>query len=94
IDTTSITADETLVFSASSLSGDLAQSFAFEVVVDDQITPPPVAADAWDPSRTYLGGEIVSYGGQQWKAQWWVRGGADPASVYASDIWGVWRPAN
>ncbi|MEM1153068.1 MAG: lytic polysaccharide monooxygenase, partial [Pseudomonadota bacterium] len=94
IDTAGVAQAETLVFSASSVSGQLSQSFAFEVLVEDSDIPPPVAQDAWDPVRTYLGGELVSYGGQQWKAQWWVRGGADPASVYAGDIWGVWRPAN
>jgi len=46
----------------------------------------------WDSSAVYVAGDVVSFGGGQWQAQWWVQGGDDPAAVYAGDIWGVWRP--
>ncbi|MEM9255245.1 MAG: lytic polysaccharide monooxygenase [Pseudomonadota bacterium] len=95
VDTSAIVQNETLVFSAQSTSSQRAESFAFEVISGGTDIGTPAPTDgAWDPSRTYLGGETVSYGGRVWKAQWWVRGGSDPATVFGDDIWGVWRPEN
>lgn len=74
------------------------ETFTFEVMVDDGgVTPPPTpepSPDAWSSSATYIGGEVVSYAGKAWKAQWWIQGGDDPETTYSKDKWGVWRPAN
>lgn len=55
--------------------------------------PPPPSIPAWDPGRTYVGGDTVSYEGVNYTAQWWVEGGDNPRDTYAANIWGVWRPA-
>ena len=101
IDTQSITQNETLIFSASATNSNRTETFTFEVVVDDGgVTPPPTpepdpdTGNAWSSSTTYVGGEVVSYAGKEWKAQWWTQGGDDPETTYSSDKWGVWRPAN
>ncbi|MDA0120877.1 lytic polysaccharide monooxygenase [Vibrio sp. T11.5] len=101
IDTRTISQNETLIFSASSTSSDRTETFTFEVVVDDGgVTPPPTpepgpdTGNAWSSSATYIGGEVVSYAGKTWKAQWWTQGGDDPETTYSKDKWGVWRPAN
>lgn len=101
IDTRTISQNETLIFSASATSSDRIETFTFEVVVDDGgVTPPPTpepgpdTGNAWSSSATYIGGEVVSYAGKTWKAQWWTQGGDDPETTYSKDKWGVWRPAN
>ncbi|AIS57067.1 lytic polysaccharide monooxygenase [Vibrio coralliilyticus] len=101
IDTQSITQNETLIFSASATNSDRTETFTFEVVVDGGgVTPPPTpepdpdTGNAWSSSTTYVGGEVVSYAGKEWKAQWWTQGGDDPETTYSKDKWGVWRPAN
>lgn len=93
IDTGAVTQTSTLTFSAAALNSDSSATFSFEVRAG-ATPPPPITAPDWDPSVTYLGGEIVTYADQFWKAQWWVRGGDDPETTYSNDIWGVWRPAN
>lgn len=93
IDTRAVTQSDTLSFSAAALNSDRSASYTFEVVVEET-PPPPGTQPDWDPSTTYLGGEIVTYADQLWKAQWWVRGGDDPETTYGNDIWGVWRPAD
>ena len=92
VDTTVITANETLSFIASSIESESVETFTFEVIADDGgVTPDP---GSWDSSATYLGGEIVTYSNQSLKAQWWVQGGTNPEATYENDKWGVWRPAN
>ena len=98
VDTTAITANETLSFMASSIESDSVETFTFEVIADDiGVTPDPDPTPdpgTWDSSATYLGGEVVTYSNQSWKAQWWVQGGTNPKATYDNDKWGVWRPAN
>jgi chitinase len=38
--------------------------------------PPPgtCSAPAWSASTAYVGGNLVSYNGHTWKAQWWTQG--------------------
>lgn len=40
-------------------------------------TPPPPTGTcdhpAWSPTSTYLGGDLVSYQGREYRAQWWTR---------------------
>ncbi len=45
-----------------------------------------VVATAWDASKVYLGGDIVSYDAQNYKAKWWTQGNAPGASE-----WGPWE---
>ena len=98
VDTTAITANETLSFMASSIESDSVETFTFEVIADDiGVTPGPDPTPdpgTWDSSATYLGGEVATYSNQSWKAQWWVQGGTNPKATYDNDKWGVWRPAN
>ncbi|MCB7136032.1 glycoside hydrolase family 19 protein [Cellulosimicrobium marinum] len=44
-------------------------------------------AAAWSASSVYVGGAVVSHGGQNWKAGWWTQG-ETPGST---GQWGVWR---
>ena len=92
VDTTAVTQNETLSFVAQAMSNERSQSFTFEVVTEDEGVIPEPGDNAWDQTTTYLGGEVVTYGGQKWKAQWWVQGGEDPQTTYNNDQWGVWRP--
>ncbi|MEH0668839.1 lytic polysaccharide monooxygenase [Vibrio owensii] len=106
VDTTAITQNETLSFVANAVNSARAETFTFEVIAgDDEITPPKPEPDpdpkpepddngTWDAAKTYLGGEVVSYADQNWKAQWWIQGGDNPQVTYQKDKWGVWRPAN
>ncbi|KDN27095.1 chitin-binding protein [Vibrio fortis] len=100
IDTTPVSQNETLTFSANAINSERVETFSFEVIADDEVTPPPTPTpdpddgDAWSATTTYLGGEIVTYAAQNWKAQWWVQGGDNPQATYEKDKWGVWRPAN
>lgn len=45
-----------------------------------------ITAPAWDSSKVYNGGELVSYNGQIYKAQWWTQN-ETPGNGY-----GVWAP--
>ncbi|OEF07511.1 chitin-binding protein [Vibrio genomosp. F10 str. 9ZB36] len=98
IDTKAITANDILSFAASAIDSERVETFTFEVIVDDGgVTPEPEPEPepgTWDSSTTYLGGDVVIYAGQAWKAQWWSRGGENPEATYQNDKWGVWRPAN
>jgi chitin-binding protein len=104
VDTRAITQNETLSFVANAVNSERAETFTFEVIVDDggvdpEPTPDPdptpdPSDDAWDSAKTYLGGEVVAYADQNWKAQWWIKGGDNPQAAYQKDKWGVWRPAN
>ncbi|QJW35443.1 glycoside hydrolase family 19 protein [Cellulosimicrobium protaetiae] len=44
-------------------------------------------APAWSAGSVYVGGAVVSHGGQNWKAGWWTQG-ETPGST---GQWGVWR---
>ncbi|WP_157670151.1 carbohydrate-binding protein [Chitinibacter sp. GC72] len=44
-----------------------------------------LAAPAWNNTTVYTGGEIVSYGGKDYKAQWWTQG-----NVPGAEQWGPW----
>lgn len=98
VDTRAITQNETLSFVAYAVNSESAETFTFEVIVDDGgVDPKPApdpSDDSWDSAKTYLGGEVVLYADQNWKAQWWIKGGDNPQEAYQKDKWGVWRPAN
>lgn len=55
----------------------------------DPGTPDPGTYPAWSSSQTYTGGEIVTYNGQLWRAQWWTQG-----QVPGADQWGPWALVN
>ncbi|WP_317447292.1 lytic polysaccharide monooxygenase [Streptomyces collinus] len=44
-------------------------------------------APVWDAARVYNGGDLVSYGGHNWRAKWWVTG--DKPGTTGQ--WGVWE---
>ena len=44
-------------------------------------------APAWSSGAVYLGGAVVSHGGQNWKAGWWTQG----ETPGTTGEWGVWR---
>ena len=95
INTDSITQNETLIFSATNPQSNRDEIFTFEVISSEATLQQTVSSgDAWNSSKTYLGGEVVTYANQSWQAQWWVQGGEDPKSTYNGNIWGAWRPAN
>lgn len=90
VDTKNITSNETLTFLVTAQLSLKEVELAIEVNVDDIAT----SLNTWDASKTYLGGEIVTFNGRDWEAQWWVRGGNSPEDVYSNNVWGVWRPTN
>ncbi|GAB3650483.1 lytic polysaccharide monooxygenase auxiliary activity family 9 protein [Glycomyces tarimensis] len=52
--------------------------------------PPPTGdctAPAWNPSTAYSGGDQVTHGGVEYRAEWWTRG-EEPGTT---GEWGVWR---
>ena len=52
-------------------------------VTDPDVTDPNV--ESFDPTKVYLGGEIVSYQGDLYRAKWWTQGGI-PATSMAWEI--------
>jgi predicted carbohydrate-binding protein with CBM5 and CBM33 domain len=49
--------------------------------------PPPACGAAWAAGTVYTAGNVVSYGGRKWQAQWWTQGEV-PGTT---GEWGVWR---
>ena len=47
--------------------------------------PGTCSAPAWSSSAVYLGGDLASYDGQVWRANWWTQGQAPSATQ-----WGPW----
>ncbi|KAF0813762.1 Alpha-amylase [Andreprevotia sp. IGB-42] len=47
---------------------------------------------AWSVSTTYNGGELVTYEGQNYQAQWWTRGDSPATSAGAVGTGKVWLP--
>ncbi|TQO83037.1 Spindolin [Vibrio cholerae] len=50
-------------------------------------TPPTQPENAWDKSKTYTAGAVVTHKGKSWTAQWWTQG-EEPGTT---GEWGVWR---
>ncbi|GAP63112.1 hypothetical protein ARMA_1535 [Ardenticatena maritima] len=53
-------------------------------------TPTPggvCSAPAWDASAVYIGGDVVSHNGHEWRAKWWTQG-EEPGTT---GQWGVWE---
>ncbi|GAP63111.1 chitinase [Ardenticatena maritima] len=55
------------------------------------VTPTPDAgvcsAPAWNAAVAYVGGDVVSHNGHEWRAKWWTRG-EEPGTT---GQWGVWE---
>ncbi|GLZ28563.1 beta-N-acetylhexosaminidase [Lentzea sp. NBRC 105346] len=49
--------------------------------------PGPCTQPAWDRSKVYVGGNVVSHNGHKWYAKWWTQG-EEPGTT---GEWGVWR---
>ncbi|NGY61483.1 family 20 glycosylhydrolase [Lentzea sp. NEAU-D13] len=49
--------------------------------------PGSCAQPAWERSKVYTGGNVVSHNGHKWTAQWWTQG-EEPGTT---GQWGVWR---
>lgn len=47
----------------------------------------PACAAPWSSSAVYTGGDVVSYNGHNWTAQWWTQG----ETPGTTGEWGVWR---
>lgn len=94
VNTSLIKQNETLSFVAYAIDSERTETFTFEVIANGGEPTPPGEDSTWDTATIYLGGEIVSYAGQNWKAQWWIQGGDDPEATYKKDKWGAWRPVN
>ena len=58
------------------------QPTATPTAAPGQCTAPP-----WDPSAVYVGGDVVSHNGRQWRAKWWTQG-EEPGTT---GEWGVWE---
>ncbi len=56
------------------------QSFSVTVTNGDITTPP---TGDWDTSVAYVGGDVVTYNGVEYKAKWWTQGN-EPGST---DVW-------
>ena len=73
------------------------QSFSVTVTNGDTTTPP---TGDWDASVAYVGGDVVTYNGVEYKAKWWTQGerpdlgGAWEATTQPTDGTGVavWQP--
>ncbi|MFS7260801.1 glycosyl hydrolase family 18 protein [Carnobacterium divergens] len=50
------------------------------LVVKTTDTPPP-ATNEWSATKVYVGGDIVTYQGHQYKAKWWTQGNTPGAEV-------------
>ncbi|MBD5785032.1 chitinase [Cellulosimicrobium terreum] len=50
-------------------------------------TAATACAPAWSSGAVYVGGAVVSRGGQNWKAGWWTQG----ETPGTTGQWGVWR---
>ncbi len=50
-------------------------------------SPGPCSQPAWERSKVYTGGNVVSHNGHKWTAQWWTQG-EEPGTT---GQWGVWR---
>lgn len=61
-----------------------ADSNAVSVKTKESTTPP--VSNAWDASKAYNGGEIVTYQGKTYKAKWWTQG-----NVPGTEEWGPWE---
>jgi chitodextrinase len=44
-----------------------------------------LAAPAWNSATVYTGGEVVTYAGKDYKAQWWTQG-----NIPGAEQWGPW----
>ncbi|MFC3897010.1 family 20 glycosylhydrolase [Lentzea rhizosphaerae] len=49
--------------------------------------PGPCSQPAWERTKIYTGGNVVSHNGHKWTAQWWTQG-EEPGTT---GQWGVWR---
>lgn len=64
----------------------------YDFTITDAFTAGGCSSEAWDVNKVYLGdaglgsglGEVVSFGGKEYRAQWWVQGGDNP------DVAPVW----
>jgi chitinase len=73
------------------------QSFSVTVTNVDTTNPP---TGSWDASVAYVGGDVVTYNGVEYKAKWWTQGerpdlgGAWEATTQPTDGTGVavWQP--
>ena len=45
------------------------------------------SAPAWNAAVAYVGGDVVSHNGHEWRAKWWTRG-EEPGTT---GQWGVWE---
>jgi predicted carbohydrate-binding protein with CBM5 and CBM33 domain len=50
--------------------------------------PPECAAPTWNSGSVYLGGDLVSHQGVEYRARWWTQG-EEPGTT---GEWGVWQP--
>ncbi|OON41353.1 hypothetical protein BTJ39_05165 [Izhakiella australiensis] len=64
----------------------------------DNGNPDNGAHDAWQSSKTYFGGEVVSWKGKQYKAKWWTQnnepGASDVWQSMSQEIGGEWNAGN
>ncbi len=67
-------------------------SDVWQLMGSDTTTPTnptnPITYPAWDSSKAYVGGDVVSYNGNDYKAKWWTQGDT-PGS---SDVWQLIGP--
>lgn len=49
--------------------------------------PGAVCDNLWQAAQVYVGGDLVNYQGQRWRAEWWTQG-EEPGTT---GEWGVWR---
>ena len=86
IDTSVIQQQEALSFTAYGLDSKSTKTFNVKLVVDGY--------GDWDASKIYTSGDVVTFNGLIWEAQWWSRGEKNPQITFENNKWGVWRPSN
>lgn len=76
-----------LVFSVTVSDGKESSVASATVTVSKVATNPDLCLNLWDSAAVYNTGDIVSWAGKEWTAQWWTKG-QDPSQ---SGQWGAWK---
>ena len=78
-----VEADTNLTVSVAVSDGELSTSQSFTVTVTNTDTTEPPKG-SWDAAAVYVGGDVVTYNGVEYKAKWWTQGNRP-------DLGGVWE---
>ena len=77
IDTSVIKQQEVLSFTAYGLDFKSIKMFNVKLLVD--------GGEHWDASKIYTSGDIITFNGLIWEAQWWSGGGTNPQITFENN---------